>query len=152
MKTKSSRGFTLVELMIVIMIVAILAAIAYPAFNRYAFRARRAEGKDMLMQAATAEERYFTNFNTYINVPATLNLPATSLNQYYTLNIAAGTLNPVTCAVQAGVITNSYVVSAVIDVSKPQANDACGTLMLDNQGVRCPNPTNVAANVNGSCW
>src|SRR6185312_5047117 len=100
MRTGKRGGFTLIELMIVVMIVALLAAIAYPAFNRYAARARRTDGKDMLMAAASAEERYFTNFNTYLQVPlTTLGLNANSANGYYTLTIIPGSLNATTCAI-----------------------------------------------------
>src|SRR5690606_11790491 len=59
------RGFTLIELMIVVAIVAILAAIAYPSYINYIQRTRRADGHEMLMRMAAAQERYYTNYNHY---------------------------------------------------------------------------------------
>lgn len=56
--TARPTGFTLIEVMIVVAIVAILAAIAYPSYSDYAFRTRRADGKEMMMRVASAQERY----------------------------------------------------------------------------------------------
>lgn len=61
------RGFTLLELLITVAIVAILASIALPAYNDFAERARRTEGKTALLQAAQGLERCFTRFGTYNN-------------------------------------------------------------------------------------
>ncbi|MNZ26367.1 Fimbrial protein precursor [compost metagenome] len=64
------RGFTLLEMMIVVVIIGILAAIAYPSYQQYVLRANRAEGQAMLNDAAAREERYFAQNNTYVTDPA----------------------------------------------------------------------------------
>ena len=152
MRAGRSGGFTLLELMVVVTIIAVLASIAYPAFNRQAARARRTDAKDALMGIASAEERYFTNFNTYVTSLTTLGLNTSSPSGYYTLTVVPGSLSPTTCAVNAGAITTTYILQAAIVNATAQKGDVCGTLMLDSSGVRCPNPSNVAANANGSCW
>lgn len=63
--TPSTRGFTLIELMITVAIVAILAAIAYPSYKQFILKGRRAEGRAALMAVLQQQERYFTQYNTY---------------------------------------------------------------------------------------
>src|SRR6267154_1626429 len=68
-----SGGFTLVELMIVVVIVAILASIAIPAYNSQIRKSRRTEAKTALLDLAGREERYFnTSNNTYTNLAVNL--------------------------------------------------------------------------------
>lgn len=59
------RGFSLIELMIVVTIVAILTAIAYPSYQSHLRKARRADGRSMLLETAQRLERCFTRYNSY---------------------------------------------------------------------------------------
>lgn len=61
------NGFTLIELMIVVAIVGILAAIAYPSYRDYVIETRRADAQGALMGLANAMERHYTENNTYRN-------------------------------------------------------------------------------------
>ena len=127
----ATRGFTLIEVMIVVVIVAFLAAIGYPSYLNHVRKSARAEAKVRLMQVAQLEERYFTEKNTYTTDIASLlgvtgTVYSSSRNDpgsAYQITIAAGT---------AG-IASSFVLSAVPQGS--QTNDAeCRTLVLHHTG------------------
>ncbi|WP_320158968.1 type IV pilin protein [Marinobacter litoralis] len=86
MRLKGSQGFTLIELMIVVAIIGIIAAIAYPSYQEYVERTRRGDAKAVLMQFASAMERFYTQNNTYIGadggtsaITATLTAPPAAL-------------------------------------------------------------------------
>lgn len=61
-----SLGFTLIELMITVAIVAVLAAVAYPAYTNQILKGKRAECRSGMMEALQQQERYYTSFNTYV--------------------------------------------------------------------------------------
>jgi type IV pilus assembly protein PilE len=60
------KGFTLIELMIVVAIVAILASIAYPSYRDSILKGKRAEGRTALTDLLQQQERYMTQRNTYL--------------------------------------------------------------------------------------
>lgn len=66
MRRRSSRAFTLIELMIVVAIVGILAAIAVPNYQKMACRAKQSEAKNVLKQIFVAEESYFGEHDVYV--------------------------------------------------------------------------------------
>lgn len=60
-----SAGFTLIELMIVVAIVGIIAAVAYPAYQDQVRKAKRSDGQAKILDAMARQERYFSENNTY---------------------------------------------------------------------------------------
>ncbi len=89
MRTSRFSGFTLIELMIAVMIIGILAAVAYPSYQDSINKSRRAEGKSALLKAAQVLERWYTDNNTYGNTPAPPAVP-TSINLVPLFPPAAG--------------------------------------------------------------
>ena len=65
MENKNTKGFTLIELMIVVALIGIIAAIAYPSYQGYVEKTRRGNAQGSLLQFASAMERYYTQNNTY---------------------------------------------------------------------------------------
>lgn len=65
MKATASRGFTLIELMIAVAIVAILASVAYPSYTDYLRKGRRAEARSVILEAAQWMERFYTQNQRY---------------------------------------------------------------------------------------
>ena len=88
-----AAGFTLMELMIVLVIVALLAAIAVPSYSSYVIRSKRTDATAALLKVAAAQEKFFLQNNTYTTAlatspPAGLGITGTD-GGYYTLAITA---------------------------------------------------------------
>ena len=137
MKRIWGRGFTLIELMIVVAIVAILAAIAYPSYTKQVQRTRRADGREMLMRIASAQERYYTTRNSYTTTLADLGFTSgASEKGYYDVAVDNGATGD----------TQSYKLTAT--PAGVQAGDACGDLTIDNTGKKGRS----GSDSNGTCW
>lgn len=136
---RHARGFTLIELLVVVGIIAILAAIAIPAYGRYAFRARRADGQELLLRIANAQERYYAAYNKYGALADIGFANPMSEKGYYS------------AAVNTPAADKGQTFTATATAVGVQAADACGALTIDNTGTKTPGP-NDAGNSNGSCW
>ena len=126
-----SRGFTLIELMVVAAIVAVLAAIGYPTYLNHVRKTARAEAKVRLLQVAQLQERYFTEQNTYtLNIAGLLGVTGTV---YSSSTNDAGSKYQITVAAGASGIATSYTLAAVPQGSQTADTD-CGTLLLQHTG------------------
>ncbi len=142
---RSVRGFTLIELMIVLVIVAILMAVAVPAYLEHAQKARRSDGMGALMDAANREEQLMLDRSTYSGDMTELGFaadPMVSPEGHYQID-------GVDCA--GGAITaasNCYVLTATPIASSPQSDDTrCASLTLSSTGQRGASGT-----TGDECW
>jgi len=131
-KTKQ-RGFTLIELMIVVAVVAILAAIATPSYLEHVRKSKRAQAKADLVEYMQLAERYHTVNNTYVGFA----LPTAQSPR------EAGAPARYTLADNATQSTYTITATAV----SPQDADRCGNLSLNQAGVK----TN-SKGVLSDCW
>ncbi len=143
---RRTRGFTLIELLVTILIVAVLAAIAYPSYINQSRHSRRTEAKTALLDFGGREERNYSTNNAYTNLPASLGyagaFPLAVGNGYYTVNVVvtAGAANvPATYTVTA---------TAVGD----QANDTpCTTFTYTQAGAQA-SADNLGNDTTPICW
>jgi type IV pilus assembly protein PilE len=136
-----SAGFTLVELVIAMVIAAILAAIAIPAYSNYVLQAHRTDAKTALLDLASLEERYFSVNNAYTAVASNLGytaFPQSVGSGYYTVTVAVTA--PTTGAVATYTLTANAVGNQLKDTT-------CTWLSLTNAGVQTSSDA-----VNNSCW
>ncbi|MEY2619335.1 MAG: hypothetical protein RL522_2337 [Pseudomonadota bacterium] len=149
----AARGFTLIELMIVLAVIGVLSAIAYPVYQRQILRTHRVTAAACLQELAMQMERRYTLAMAYDN-PATLPVAActNALQGRYTFAFGPVSVPPATAGGSATTV-NSPTASSYLLQATPQgaqSNDAeCGTLGLDQQGARARSGT--AADVQ-SCW
>lgn len=133
------HGFTLVELMVVVTLIAILAAIAVPAYQDFVRKARRADAKRDLTAVQLAQERWRANnvayTTTLVGTPG-LNWHVTTTEGYYTLDIIDADTGPTT-----------YTITATPVPGKSQANDSCGTFAVNESG-----PDTTGSYAKAECW
>lgn len=120
------RGFTLIELMVSLVVVAILVAIAVPSYSMYVRQARRGEAESTLADIAQREQQYFLDQRAYAANIATLNPTIPSdVQTYYTVTATPGAGAPPT-----------FVATAAPKAGTAQARDY--TLTIDNTGAKTP--------------
>jgi type IV pilus assembly protein PilE len=132
---RKSAGFTLIELIIAVTIIAILAGIAYPVYIDYVRKTNRAEAKVELMDAAQRLQRCYTalgKFNDSANCPVYSQILSNIVTRkgYYRIYIAS--------AVPATATTYTLHAEAV---KKPQTEDTkngCNNLSIDQNGNMLP--------------
>lgn len=127
-------GFTLIELMIVVAIIGILAAIAYPSYQQYVLRANRAEAQAILSETAQLMERRFTTCGTY----ATNATCATAASPTSAVQPVGATGSGIRYNIDFSVGPTATAFTLRAAPVGGQSGDTCGTLTLSNTGVQMP--------------
>ena len=142
---RRSHGFTLIELMIVVAVIAIIAAIGYPSYINSVVKTKRAAAEGCVSQYATYMERFYTQNLRYDNDtagnpnPVVGNAPALKLDcagpqssgADYNFLVAAPT-------------QSTYTITATPQGAQATRDTTCGTLTLDQSGAKTPSTS--------GCW
>ncbi len=151
----NARGFSLLELVVAVSVVAILAAIAIPSYQSYTLRSHRTDAKTALLDMASLEERFFSTNNSYSQTPSDLGYAGAApcpcapfpvgLNGYYQItNLQAVAATPPAGVNNGTPATYTITASAIGN----QVNDtSCLTFTVNSAGQQTATP-----NPNGDCW
>ena len=135
---KRQRGITLIELMIVVVVISILAAVAYPNYQEFVARAKRNEARAALLMLATNQERFFLNNNTFTADVRELGfdsddggLTSITENDYYTVRVTAAT-------------ASNFTATATYRFDGPEKS-RCEVFTINGRGAKSSSPYD-------NCW
>lgn len=140
-------GFTLIELMVVVVVATILATIAIPAYTSQIRKSRRTEAKTAVLDLASREERYFSTSNSYTTDPTMLGYASSATS----FPLSAGTYYQITVQVPDKDWTGggpSYIITATPDTGSSQAQDTqCTSFSVTQTGLQSATGT-----LGSGCW
>lgn len=137
---RNNSGFTLIEILIVVTIIGILAAIAIPSWQEYQRKASRAEARSTMLDIAQKQERYFTNRSTYLAIAAPPAAAPANFQNYSGSEVASRKYDIVVAAGATADIATSFAITAT--PSNGFSDPTCNVLTLGSDGGKTP----------AACW
>ena len=154
-RSHKTTGFTLIEVMIVVVIIGILTAVALPAYNAYIDRARRADARTQLLQVAQFMQRFYAANDRFDQdragtsvlsvMPDNLRTSPADGTALYQLNSAITSAGSYTVTVS----TTAYTLTMAPISGRLMANDGCGAFRINSMGVRTVTGT---GKTRDECW
>ena len=144
---RKARGFTLIEVLVAMTIIAILAAIAFPSYTNYVTRTKRNAAKSFLVRVADLQEQFFLDNKQYAPNLSGLGLAADVVGVSENGDeVPAGDADRVYLVTLANTSATTYTVAAVPQLAQAKYDTECGTLSLAHTGRR--NQSGMGTN----CW
>lgn len=146
-QARLQRGFSLIELMVVVAIIAIIAAFAYPSYMNYVVNTKRTAGTSALLQIADRQQQFFMDNKRYANDLTLLGFPANPLVLNDQGNsTGAGDTAAVYTVSLSNVTATTYTITAAPLNQMAKHDTDCGSLVLDQRG------TQSASSGATDCW
>jgi len=131
---KHQKGFSLIELMIVVAVIGILAAVAYPAYQDYVIRSKRGDAMNALAAVRIAQEKYRSNSTAFTSSLGDLGLSTDSPDGYWTISIPSAS-------------------TGFVAVAIPEHTDTqCPMFAVDRDGRNSSYTSGALTSADSDCW
>jgi type IV pilus assembly protein PilE len=152
---RPAGGFTLIELMVVVLIVTILTVIAVPSYLNQTLKSHRSEAKSILMDLAAREERFIATNGVYSTLPSDLGLGPTGTNWPVTVGSNYYQIDAITVQAPAAGTATTAATPATFSITAEaingQAKDtSCAKFTVTSAGLQTS--VNSAAGTSTGCW
>ena len=146
---RTAGGFTIIELMMVVTLVAILGSLAVSTYRSYVLRANRTEGRLVLLATQVAQEKFFLQNNRYAQTMAEVIADPAGVPPGLGIGLGAGNTTQggfYTITLPVGTAT-TYTIQASATGTQATDDTPCQWLRIDQTGTRTASPDNT-----GTCW
>lgn len=131
----NGRGFTLIEMMIVVAIIGVLAAIAYPSYQNYVIKTKRTDMMSEMQNIASEIESRKLAQGSYSAISAGIKTDFAIAYPRQGTQLYDVTINPTTLTPPDNTLTNKWIITATPKTNSQMTND--GILTLNYQGIKC---------------